>query len=584
MLGRRGRGYSFLVIRPTPAIVTQVAARRLPRWVLVLLGLFYVVPGFLGRDPWRNEDLAAFGVMLELSQSPIREWLTPTLLGETPARAGWLPYWLGAWAIRALPFLPAGLAAKVPFALLLGVTLASTWYAVFHLARGHSAQPVSFAFGGEAHPIDYARAMADAAWLALIASLGLAMLAHETSVDPARLACVAVGLHAAARCFSTHARHPWKTVALSWLSSGGLALSGAPGLAMLLGLLPAVVAVLQSRLGRGSFDFPSAVLLPSAAGAMVAAAAVYGWSWPGGWWHDFPWAYWERYDAWRSLGRLLVWFTWPIGLLALWALWAWRRHWSSPHWLLPFLWVLVVLLSTLRDRGSDRTLLLALPALAALAAFALPTLRRSVTALIDWFALLFFTGGAIIIWTIWIAMMTGTPAKPAANVARLAPNFEPSFMLAGFVPALAVTLAWLGVMAWRVGRHRPAIWKSLVLSATGSTLCWVLLMTLWLPLLNHGMGQRFMSERVAAAVPPGDCVATFGLSHAQIAGLQYHGGLRVVRAPSALADACSRLVVDTADYVHLQGAVAMDEWRLITKIPRLRDNRDTWMMFERASP
>ncbi len=578
------------MIRPTPAIVTQLAARRLPRWVLVLLGLFYIVPGFLGRDPWRNEDLAAFGVMFELAQAPIGAWLTPSLLGEPPARAGWLPYWLGAWAIQALPILPANLAAKVPFALLLCVTFASTWYAVLHLARAPGAQPVSFAFGGEARPVDYARAMADAALLALIASLGLAMLAHETSVDPARLAFVTVGFHAATRCFSTHARYPWKTVALSWLSSWGLALSGAPGLALLIGSLPVVVGALQSLSRRRPFGSltdaippaPRWVFLVCAVGALTAAALVYGWTWPGGWWRDASLAYWGRYDAWRSLGRLLVWFTWPIGLLALWALWSWRRQWLSTHWLLPFLWVLAVLLSTGWQRGSDRTLLLALPALAALAAFALPTLRRSVTALIDWFALLFFTGGAVIIWTVWIAMMTGNPAKPASNVARLAPNFEPTFQLIAFVPAVVVTLGWLGVMAWRVGRHRPAIWKSLVLSAAGSTLCWVLLMTLWLPLLNHGMGQRPMSERVAAAVPAGDCVATFGLSQAQIAGLQYHGGLRVVRAPSTEIHTCSRLVVDTADYVRLQGAVAMDEWRLMTKIARLRDNRDTWMMFERA--
>jgi hypothetical protein len=50
--------------------------------------------------------------------------------------------------------------------------------------------------------------------------------------------------------------------------------------------------------------------------------------------------------------------------------------------------------STLLTPSSDRSLLLGLPALAALAAFALPTLKRSVAALIDWFTLLFFTGCA----------------------------------------------------------------------------------------------------------------------------------------------------------------------------------------------
>ena len=59
--------------------------------------------------------------------------------------------------------------------------------------------------------------------------------------------------------------------------------------------------------------------------------------------------------------------------------------------------------------NSDRALLLSLPALATLAAFALPTFERSVSALIDWFTLLFFSGCALIIWVVWISLMTGVP-------------------------------------------------------------------------------------------------------------------------------------------------------------------------------
>jgi hypothetical protein len=59
---------------------------------------------------------------------------------------------------------------------LLIVTLGATWWGAY-LARTPGAQPVAFAFGGEAQLIDYARAMADAALLALVACLGLAQLA-----------------------------------------------------------------------------------------------------------------------------------------------------------------------------------------------------------------------------------------------------------------------------------------------------------------------------------------------------------------------------------------------------------------------
>ena len=227
---------------------------------------------------------------------------------------------------------------------------------------------------------------------------------------------------------------------------------------------------------------------------------------------------------------------------------------------------------------------MALPGLACLAAFALPTLRRSVTALVDWFALLFFSACALFIWVYWVAMQTGVPAKPAANVLRLAPGFEHRFDVLLFGLAALATGVWLVVMAWRLGRHRPALWKTLVLSATGSTLCWLLLMTLWLPLLNYGMGQAPISQRLARLVPAGDCVLVHGLSHAQLAGLWYHGGLRLQRlgaAEAAGASPCRSLVVEPRAFATLAQHVPLADWTLQTEMRRLRDDRDRLMLFTR---
>ena len=58
------------------------------------------------------------------------------------------------------------------------IALVLVWYATFHLARTEAAQPIPFAFGGEADPVDYARALADGALLAIIATLGLLQLGH----------------------------------------------------------------------------------------------------------------------------------------------------------------------------------------------------------------------------------------------------------------------------------------------------------------------------------------------------------------------------------------------------------------------
>lgn len=571
------------MIHPTPAIVTQLAARRLPRWVLILMGLLYVVPGFLGRDPWRSDDLASFGVMwsLALGQS---DWWSPSLLGEPAVSAGWLPYWLGALAIQWLFFLPADLAAKVPFGLLLTLTLTSTWYGVFHLARLPGAQPVLFAFGGEAHPIDYARATADAAFLALVASLGVVMLAHETTVDAARLAFVALAFHAAARILSPFVRSHGKTVMLWSIAAFGLAWSGVPGLALALGLLamaPILVAKgLRLGLLGAASSIPTWVWITGLATTVLAAGSAVS---VGADWHPHPWSWsnWLHMEDWQRWGRLLLWFTWPTGLLALWAMWTWRRHWQSAHWFVPVTWAGLLLLLSWLDGGRDRTLLLAMPMLATLAAFSLSTLRRSVSAWLDWFSVLFFTGGALIIWVIWMAMMTGVPAQPAANVAKLAPFFTPSWQPVLFLPALLMTLGWLGVIVWRLGRHRPAIWKSLVLSASGFTLCWVLLMTLWLPLLNHGMGQVSISSRVATQIPSGQCVVVQGLSHAQIAGLLYHAELAMVRETQPDATQCHWLITVGGSPAGRTPGIDRAQWQLVERIPRLRENRETWLLYQR---
>ncbi|MFM2262100.1 MAG: hypothetical protein RI959_776, partial [Pseudomonadota bacterium] len=554
--------------RPTPAIVTQLAARRLPRWVLLLLGLLYVLPGLVGRQPWRQADLASFGVMLDMAQHP-NHWLSPQLLGQPADVAAWLPYWLGAVAIKTLPFMAPDMAVRVPFGLLLVLTLVSTWYATYHLARLHSAQPMSFAFGGQALGTDYALALADASLLALIASLGLAQLGHENTPDAAQLACASVMLYACARLASPHARWLWLSALTWWGGAVGLALSGAPWLGLFLGLGWLVWTAAHKRPNPSTRRWR--VWVWALSGTLVAAALA--------WELELPrrvevWAdmdAWLQMEPWLAMGHLLAWFAWPVWPLALWTLWRWRTHLGSAHIALPLWFALAGLGSSWLLGGSDRALLMALPGMACLAAFALPTLSRNITALIDWFALLFFSLLALVIWVMWVAMQTGIPAKPAANVAKLAPGFQDSFSWAIFIPALLATLAWLAVMRWRIGKHQPALWKSLVLSASGITLCWLLLLTLWLPLLNHGMGLASMSRRIASHIPPGACVAVHGLNAPQITGLIYHGGLQLQRLgqEQTPAESCTRLVISPVAFEPRRSELETQGWTLRASVPRL---------------
>ena len=549
----------------------------------------YVLPGFFGRAPWKNEDIAGFGVMWELAGKPAN-WLTPQLLGQVNGFDALVPYWLGALAIKCLPFIDPAFAVRIPFIALLTLSLFATWYAIYYLARSPQAQPVAFAFGGEAEPVDYARAIADAGLLALMACLGLAQLSHETTPALAQLGFTALTFYAmAASPYRAAAVISGPAIGLV-VGLAGLAMSGAPTLAVLLGTGGAAVEWMHMRWGK--------LRLFAESDDTIRRGRSLGWVWLIGaitslvgllafgldlwrWRIELPGS--DTQTAlkdWQKLGRLLLWFTWPAWPLALWTLYRWRRQLASRHVALPLWFAAVAIAATLTTSASDRSLLLSLPAFAALAAFALPTLKRSVASLIDWFTLLFFTGCALIIWVVWIAMQTGVPRQPAANVAKLAPGFEPSFSWLAFGFAVFATLAWTWLVKWRASAQRAALWKSLVLPAGGATLCWLLLMTLWLPLLDHARSNAPISRQIAHLVDKKSCVEIYGVGSAQAAALQYHGGLDLRQTTTF--ENCAYLIVDNNAQASLSQAVNLPDWAFKATVHRPSDKNENLLLYKRV--
>ncbi len=567
--------------QPTPAIVTQAAVRRLPRAALLLFCLAYVLPGFVWRQPWRSEDITAFGYMLELA-SRATAWLDPRLLGQPPEVDALLPYWLGAWALQLAPaWIAPDFAARLPFIGLLLLTLAAVWHGIYYLARSPLAQPVAFAFGGEARPADYARAMADGGLLAFIACLGLAQLSHETTPALAQLCFSALAFYAVA-AMPYRRLGPVLAGAAALL---GLTLSGAPSLAVLFGAGSTAIHLLdRSHVTRADgppvrwdrrWAWGMALLTGLAA---VLATSLDLWHW-----HIAlpP----PRWAVWHGLGSLLLWFTWPAWPLVLWTLWRWRHQLLSRHirrhLALPLWFAAVTVGATLLTPAGDRALLLALPSLATLAAFALPTLERSVSALIDWFTLLFFTGCAFIIWVVWIAMQTGFPPQPAANVARLVPGFEAGFTPLPFLFASIATLAWAWLVKWRVGRHRAAIWKSLVLPAGGAALCWLLLTTLWMPLLDFARSYTPLVRRIEATVQPAPCLETFGLKSGLHTAFAYHSHLQILAAGAS--PGCPWLLVDQDALAMLPGVVNPADWKQHSSLGHPRPGEEDLVLYRRAT-
>lgn len=530
---------------PTPAIVAERGVERLPRLALILLCAAYVLPGIFGRDPWRNADLTAFGFMASIAEGRA-PWWQPAIAG-IPAEGGPLPYWLGALAIKALPFLDAPVAARLPYALVLVGVLVAVWYACFHLARTEAAQPVAFAFGGEAQAVDYARALADGALLALMASLGLLQLGHETTPELMQLLAVSVYLYGLAAAPFRLVRS--RIAVLAALPV--LAASGAPTVACALGLLG---LLLNHRSSYAEAKAQRVWLLGALTAAVLAAWAFNGWAW--------------RVQPGLQVGSLLsllAWFCWPAGPLALWTLWRWRLHGLRRHITVPAIAMLVPLAACITMDGSERALLLALPSLAILAAFALPTLSRGFSAAVDWFSVFFFSAAALFFWLYYLSMHTGWPARPLANLKRLADGFEPEFSMLALLMAIAATAAWLALVRWRTARHRHALWKSLALPAGGVALGWLLVMSLLLPPLDYARSLSPLVARLKARMPDQvGCLAAPEQGLATLAALEWHGGWKVKGRGSLATSGCSYAVLSA-------GQPTPAGWQVIAQVKRPTD-------------
>ncbi len=574
--------------QPTPAIVAQSAVRRLPRIALLLLCAAYLMPGLIGRGPWKSADITAYGYMAELARSTegLVRWLDPLLLGLRPETPALIPYWIGAWAIQLAPgWMGPDLAVRIAFALLLWGAFTATWYAVYYLARTTQAQPVAFAFGGEAKPTDYARTIADGALLALIACFGLAQLGHETTPALAQL-------FFASQLFYGVAALPYRRVGpviALLVGAIGMALSGGPTVGLVLGFGYALFlsidykrSVAAAPGGEPTYSIGAIATIFGVTLLAVLLAARLGLL---QWRIELPGSHPGRSIAsdLRSQGKLLLWFTWPAWPLALWTLWRWRRQLWARHVAVPLWFALVPLAATWTTSFSERSLLLALPPFATLAAFALPTFRRSGAALIDWFTLLFFSGLAVIIWGYWIAMQTGVPPKMAASITRLVPEFKPSLSWLTLAFALAATAAWCWLVWWRTGRHRPALWKTLVLPAGGAALCWLLVTTLWLPALDHALSYAPQMRAIAQRVGNAPCVAELDVSRPHIAALRYHGQLNLKPLTQG-GDACPWLIVAPEAIERLHHLVNLEGWRLIGTFRRPTSANDDLLLFQKVAP
>ncbi len=565
-----------------PVRLPASATNPLPRWGLFLLCLLYILSGLIGRDPWKNEDAAGFGIMWTMANGSWQDWLSPHIVGLPMPQEGPLAWWIGALCIKLFGWLLGDvLAARLATVCFFLLGSAAVWYGAYLLGRRSDAQPLRLAFGGQPEPRDYGRTLADGALLIYLGCLGLLVHSHATSANALQVSMVALALFAAVRHFDAR-------------TSGAALVLGA-----VLGLLVLTrgwVVPLALWLALAAYDLAHHRALPRRLlGLTLPVALLVGGSWAAiaEWLRPFdasPIAGWMAWNLehlslpkWSAVKYLLsngIWFTWPAWPFAAWAVYAWRKQALPLHIAVPLVFcVALAILALLYSRPHESALLTLLPPLAVLAAFGLPTMKRGAINAVDWFSVMILSTCAGFIWLGWIAKQTGWPAWLARNAFKLAPGFKPEFSLLPLLIAVLATIGWVLLVHWRISRRPSVLWRAVVLSSGGVILCWLLLMTLWLPWGNYMRSYATVAHEMTAGLPPQSCIAST-VSPAQRASFAFFGKIRFERLDR---EPCDYLLLSSTRYVKADPVIRRSDgdWRLVWEGHRASDRNERFRLYQR---
>ncbi|OEZ98602.1 ArnT family glycosyltransferase [Duganella phyllosphaerae] len=571
-----------------PVRLPAAATLALPRLALFALGLLYILPGLIGREPWKNDDAASFGIMWTMAHGTWQDWLVPNIAGLAIPDDGPLAFWIGALGIKLFGWLLGDvLAARVGTVAIFLFGVLSLWFATFNLGRRQDAQPLRLAFGGQPEPDDFGRTLADAAVLIYLGCLGLLVHSHETTADALRVSLTAFMLYRTVRYVEAPSL---RNAALSGLAIGLLTLTHGwvtPVCFML--AVFACTRLLAQPVGRALRDLGLAFLVAAAVTAIwVVPAHVLQ---P---YNRHPVQDWSALHlaqfglptvvAYKFFFRVGVWFFWPAWPFAGWAIWAWRRQRLALHIVVPLAFVtmgaIMALCASVPEQGQ---LLILLPPLAVMAAFGLLTMKRGAINAIDWFSVMALTLCAAVIWIFWFAKLTGWPAQAAKNALKLVPGFTPEVGAVALPVAALATAGWFALVHWRVARRPAVLWRAVVLSSGGLILIWILLMTLFLPDLNYSKSYAGVARQIAQKLPPNaGCIET-NVGPAQRASFAFYAQLPFTGVEGGRCDLLllqeSTRARDNRDVApHHRGK----QWILLWEGRRPADKDERFRLYRRA--
>lgn len=526
--------------------------------LFIIVCLAWLLPGLVGRDPWKPDEAIAFGVIHSLLQGG--SWIVPSIAGiphlDSPPFASWIA---AVFAQLFAPLLPAHDGARLA---------SGFWVALTMLFLAPAAVRLLDERAGRISA------------LLLIGSLGLLLRGHEISFALAPMAGTAIALNGLIR-FNTSPR------------AGGLMTGAGAGLvALTAGLMPALTVLLIPCLLMSwmpAWRQRSAIRWLAAAAAITLACAAL---WPtlllsSGAGNVQAWlptalglhclnAGGRSFDPLYFL-RTLPWYALPALPIAVWVWWKDRKHLRTRVELaLPLVafLTLLVMFSLVREPRDDMALPLLIPLILA-AVQGLDRLPRGLASFMDWFGMVFFLLVAALLWSGWTGAMTGVPRGAAKWAARQAPGYTHELSWIAFGLALALTTIWLVAVL----RTRRTNRRAIVNWCAGITLIWVLTNLLWLPSIDHVRSYRATALAIKSALPGTACVAQLGLGDAQRAAFFYHGGLKFERIADDAKTTCGSLLVQgvTDKMPKLSG-----NWSLVWQGARPGDKAERFLLYRRT--
>lgn len=535
----------MLDLKPTPLNVTQEAAHKMPRFLLLALLTIFILSGLFGRDLWSSAESRLLAEVVSIDFTDPASWLFPFASGEIITKQGPLPGWIGAIFTTLFGSLVGELRAmRLSSILWFAISTSCIWYGTWFLARRREAQPVEQAFARQAQYRDFGRLMADAATLFFISLFGIVVKQHEAVFETAELAFSCAAFFG---CCWALTRPYWGSALAGFACGASILCSN-----LLVGATVLVGCLMSHILVRGIGDTARKIFTTVTVAfitfglwplvAYLLAGVVAG----------------DYFNLWAQrqiqiVGFLdpqeilwfvkhFIWYLCPAWPFAFWAIWMWRKNLTITHIALPLsfccAWLIGFILSS--DVAAETLLSVTIAPLCVLASFGLMACNRSTKSMLELFSVAIFTLALTGVWAYFIAWTLGFPPKMHWSILRLTADESVSHAhWTAILLALVLLVFWLYLCVRRLMRRPIRFWTGPWLSASGITVLWISAVCLFGPVIDSNRTYaniaREMSQELKTMhyVPGVDCVLAQTLPLSERGAIEWHSNISLTASESA---------------------------------------------------